>query len=175
MLELQEFKHKGVTLWSLQFNQGDKTYTRQRMGFPGGALVENLSANVGDSGDAGLIPGLGRSPGGGMATHSNILAWRISWTGEANWLQFMRLQRVGHNWACTHARTHLGTHRETRCCLELLSLGFSNLQMWLCEKETCSLVHSHLWTISEIEEQNLLLETFLFCFLTYVGSLSEKF
>ena len=56
------------------------------MGFPGGALVENLSANVGDSGDAGLFPGLGRSPGGVMATHSNILAWRISWTGEADWL-----------------------------------------------------------------------------------------
>ena len=56
------------------------------MGFPGGALVENLSANVGDSGDAGLIPGLGRSPGGVMATYSNILAWRISWTGEADWL-----------------------------------------------------------------------------------------
>ena len=41
-------------------------HTRQRMGFPGGgALVENLSANVGDSGDVGLIPGLGRSPGEG--------------------------------------------------------------------------------------------------------------
>ena len=30
--------------------------------FPGGAVVKNPSANVGD---AGLIPGLGRSPGEG--------------------------------------------------------------------------------------------------------------
>ena len=30
------------------------------MGFPGGSVVKNPSANAGD---AGLIPGLGRSPG----------------------------------------------------------------------------------------------------------------
>ena len=32
------------------------------LGFPGGSVVKNLPAN---SGDAGLIPGLGRSPGEG--------------------------------------------------------------------------------------------------------------
>ena len=31
-------------------------------------------------GDLGLIPGLGRSPEKGMATHPSILAWRIPWT-----------------------------------------------------------------------------------------------
>ena len=30
-----------------------------------------------------------------MATHSSILAWRISWTGEAGELQSTGLQRVG--------------------------------------------------------------------------------
>ena len=30
----------------------------------------------------GLIPGLGRSPGGGQATHPHIVAWRIPWTEE---------------------------------------------------------------------------------------------
>ena len=35
------------------------------MGFPGGTVVKNLPANAGDIGDAGLIPGLGRSLGGG--------------------------------------------------------------------------------------------------------------
>ena len=37
--------------------------------------------NIGDSGDAGLIPGSGRSPGGG---HGNPLqySWRIPWTEE---------------------------------------------------------------------------------------------
>ena len=33
--------------------------------FPSGAVVKNLPANAGDSRDAGSIPGLGRSPGGG--------------------------------------------------------------------------------------------------------------
>ena len=34
-------------------------------GFPGGSVVKSPSANAGDSGDSGLIPGLERSPGGG--------------------------------------------------------------------------------------------------------------
>ena len=34
-----------------------------------------------------LIPGLGRSPEGGMVTHSSILAWRIPWTEELGGLQ----------------------------------------------------------------------------------------
>ena len=34
-------------------------------GFPRGSVVKNLSANAGDTGDAGLIPGSGRATGGG--------------------------------------------------------------------------------------------------------------
>ena len=44
----------------------------------------------------------------GMETHSSILFWRILWSGEPGWLQFMRSQRVGHDssdLACTHALT----------------------------------------------------------------------
>ena len=33
----------------------------------------------------------------GMATHSNILAWRIPWTDEPGRLQSMGSQRVGHD------------------------------------------------------------------------------
>ena len=33
----------------------------------------------------------------GMATHSNILAWRIPLTEESSGLQSTGLQRVGHN------------------------------------------------------------------------------
>ena len=32
-----------------------------------------------------------------MATHFNILAWRIPWTEEPGGLQSMGLQRVGHD------------------------------------------------------------------------------
>ena len=38
---------------------------KNQLGFPGGSLVKNPPANAGDAGDAGSIPGLGRSPGGG--------------------------------------------------------------------------------------------------------------
>ena len=34
----------------------------------------------------------------GMATHSSILAWRIPRTEEPDGLQFIGLQRVGHDW-----------------------------------------------------------------------------
>ena len=54
-------------------------------------MVKNLSASAGDLRDVGLIPGLGRSPGGGHATHSSILAWRISWAGQPGGLQSMGL------------------------------------------------------------------------------------
>ena len=45
-------------------------------------VVKNPPANAGDIRDVGLISGMGRFPGGGMATHSNILTWRIPWTEE---------------------------------------------------------------------------------------------
>ena len=53
-----------------------------------------------NSGDLGLIPGLGRSPGEG--THSSILAWRIPWTEKLDGLLSMGSLRVGHNRATEH-------------------------------------------------------------------------
>ena len=64
--------------------------------FPGGSDGKASACNAGD---LGLIPGWGRSPGEGMATHSSTLAWRIPWTEEPSRLQSMRSQRVGHDWA----------------------------------------------------------------------------
>ena len=61
-------------------------------------VVKNLPANVGDVRDLGLIPGLGRSPGGG---NSNPLQYsclkKIPWTEEAGGLQSMGLLRVRHD------------------------------------------------------------------------------
>ena len=42
------------------------------MGFPGGAVVKYPLANAGDTGDAGLIPGSGRTLGGG---NNNLLQY----------------------------------------------------------------------------------------------------
>ena len=44
------------------------------MGFPGGSDGKESTCNVRD---LGSIPGLGRSPEKGTATHSRILAWRM--------------------------------------------------------------------------------------------------
>ena len=62
-------------------------------GFPGGAVVKNLPTIAGDAKDLGWILGSRRSPGGGKATHSSVLAWRIQRTEEPGGLQSMDLQR----------------------------------------------------------------------------------
>ena len=36
-----------------------------KWGFPGGSVVKNLPASIGDTGDTGSIPETGRSPGAG--------------------------------------------------------------------------------------------------------------
>ena len=41
-------------------------------------VVRNLPANAGDAGDTGAIPGWEYALEKEMATHSSILAWRIS-------------------------------------------------------------------------------------------------
>ena len=46
-------------------------------GFPCGSGGKEFARNAED---LGSIPGLGRSPGEGKATHSSILAWRIPWS-----------------------------------------------------------------------------------------------
>ena len=61
------------------------------LGFPGGLVVKNLPA---DARVVGLIPGLGRSSGVGMAAHSHILIWKIPWTKEPGRLQCMGSKRV---------------------------------------------------------------------------------
>ena len=45
----------------------------------------------------------------GMATHSSILAWRISWREDSGGFQFMGLQSVGHYWATNTFTTSLTT------------------------------------------------------------------
>ena len=60
-------------------------------------VVKNPSASAGDVREAGLIPGLGRSPGGRHGPHSCILPWRLPWTEEPDRLQFIGSQRIRHN------------------------------------------------------------------------------
>ena len=68
--------------------------TQVDLGFPGGSLGEEFDCSAGDP---GLIPSQEDPLEEGMATHSSILAWRISWTEEPGRLQSMGSQRVRHD------------------------------------------------------------------------------
>ena len=75
-----------------------KTHNEQIHGFLNDSGDEESTCNAEDPVDAGSIPGSGRSPGGGKATHSSILAWKIRRTEEPGGLQSEGSQRVWHNW-----------------------------------------------------------------------------
>ena len=64
------------------------------MGFPGAQNVKNLPAM-----QETWVQSLAQEDPleKGVATHSNILAWRISQTEEPGWLQSTGLQRVRHD------------------------------------------------------------------------------
>ena len=64
------------------------------MGFPDGSDDKEFACNARD---LGLIPGSGRFPGEGSATHSSILAWRIPWAEGPGGLQSMESKRVRHD------------------------------------------------------------------------------
>ena len=59
-------------------------------------MVES-AYKAGDARHLGSVPGLGRSPGGKMATHSSILAWKIPCTEEPGGLQSMGPRRARYN------------------------------------------------------------------------------
>ena len=68
-------------------------------------VVENLPANAEDLRNVGLIPGLGRSPGGGHGYHSSALGWGIL-MGRGGWRA--TVHRVANSQKqlrrlCTHA------------------------------------------------------------------------
>ena len=72
------------------------------MGSSGGSVVKNLPANSGDVEDVGLIPGLGRSPGGGNGNPLQYFCLENPMDREAWWSMFMGSQRVRHNWVTEH-------------------------------------------------------------------------
>ena len=47
----------------------------QPHGFPGGSVIKNLPVSAGDTGDSSLIPGWGRSPGGGNGNPLQYSCW----------------------------------------------------------------------------------------------------
>ena len=69
--------------------------TKNEQGFPGSSGGKETACN---SGDMGLIPGVGTSSGEGNGAHSSILAWSIlAWKEEPGGLWSMGSQGVGHD------------------------------------------------------------------------------
>ena len=83
-------------------------------------------------------------PGGGPATYSSILVWRIPWTEEPSRLQFKGSHRVGHGWS--NLAYHLGSHLLTSIQLNAPAQFLSTLRpsppFALCFSLKCLLVRS---------------------------------
>ena len=87
------------TLWRrCRFSSDVKDNWVSLVRFPGDAVVKNLLAKAGISGDRGSTPGPGRSPGGG---NGNPLQYCC--LEEPGGLQSEGSQRVWHDWTLIHA------------------------------------------------------------------------
>ena len=66
-------------------------------GLPWWLSSKESACNAGATGNTSSIHGSGISLEKCMATHSSILAWRISWAEEPSGLQSIASQRAGHD------------------------------------------------------------------------------
>ena len=82
-------------------------------------MAKNLPANAGDSRNAGLIPGSGRSPGGGNDNPLQHSFLENPMDREARWtIQFMGCKESGMT---EHKNTHTHTHTHRHVKVSLLS------------------------------------------------------
>ena len=72
-------------------------------------MVKNPPANAGDAGDPGLIPGSGRSPGGG---NDNSLQYSCLENSTDRGAWWATVHRVGKNHMTEHPPTHTHTQRQ---------------------------------------------------------------
>ena len=81
--------------------------------FPCGSAVKESTCNAGDTRDAGLFPGLGKSPGEGNGSPPQYFAWRTPWTEEPGRLPSTELQKVDIT-----EHTHRGAARWRFCIIK---------------------------------------------------------
>ena len=105
-------------------NKTDYIFCSHKLGFPGGSDGKILPAM-----QETCIQSLGWEDPlqEGMATHSNILAWRILWTEEPGELQSRELQRVGLDWATKHSTAKdEALYSQQKQALELTTAQITN-------------------------------------------------
>ena len=88
IIKLSLSKFGGSSVWQ-------KLYSS--VWFPWWLSGKESMRNAGASGDIARPLGQEDPPEEGMATQSNILAWRNPWKKEPGGLQSIGLQRIGHN------------------------------------------------------------------------------
>ena len=72
----------------------------------------------------------------GIATHSSILVWEISWTEESGRLQSLRSQRVWHSLMTRQQQPHKACNSTWNLGLEVSGMWYS--QLWVVF--SCSLL-----------------------------------
>ena len=95
-------------------------------------VVKNPPANAGDTRDSGLVPELGRFPGGGHSNPVQWSSWRIPWTEESGGPQPMGSQRVVHNWrdsSCHSKTTYQVSYGRESYFLTILQAGKSRIKV----------------------------------------------
>ena len=119
-------------------------------------MVKKPPVSTGDLRDMCSIPGSGRSPGEGRATHSSVLAWRIPWTEEPGELQSMWLQRVRHDRSdLAHNHTAHKLHMETTKANMYLLNCEKNIYVWrysivLESKKACDISESFCFLFTKL-------------------------
>ena len=84
-------------------------YVCSALAFPGGSVIKNLPANSEATGDAGWIPGLGRTPEGGKWQHPLQYSCLENPMDRGVWwaIQSMGSQRLRRNLVTEHKHTCL--------------------------------------------------------------------
>ena len=117
---------------------------------PRGSVVKNLSASAGDTGDVGLIPGSGGSPGGGNGTPLQYSCLGNPMDRESCWAAVQGVAKnwtLFGNWACRHPCTHMFStcwllwNTEKIASLKFLSKNSLNNYCVLSFERFCSLIY----------------------------------
>ena len=90
-------------------------------------MVKNPLANAGDVRDSGLIPGSGRSPGGGHGNPFQYCCQENPMDKGAWWaIQSMGLKRVRYNRATKHSTAHARNWENILLMKEQVDINFGN-------------------------------------------------
>ena len=107
------------------------------MGFSGGMVVKNPSANAGDARDMGSIPVLGTFPG--VIPHSSILAWKIPWTEDTT--EHTHPHTPTHTWMYIYSYTYMEMHTHTHT---IHTYTYMDINIYICTDIHMVYIHTYI-------------------------------